>query len=94
MADLGFPGGRQPHRGVLQPINLLKFAENCMKIKEFGPRGGTSLAVSVGVNKSFKALDNKIRLSSQAVTFLVKYKISFKSYLKIEETSCFKCNFT
>ena len=38
VADLGFsPGGRQLPKWVCL---FIIFAENCMKMKEFGPRGG------------------------------------------------------
>ena len=39
-ADPGFPrGGANPKEGC-QPIIWPKFAENCMKMKKIGPRGG------------------------------------------------------
>ena len=42
MADPGFSpgGGPTPKLGLFYKF----FAENCMKMKEFGPRGGASLA--------------------------------------------------
>ena len=36
--------GYQLSRTVHKPIILQKFCRNCMKMKEFGPRGGASLA--------------------------------------------------
>ena len=33
-------GGWLPRAGVRQPISLQKIAENCIKMKEFWPRGG------------------------------------------------------
>ena len=32
--------GRYPHKWVCQPIIWLILSENCMKMKEIGPRGG------------------------------------------------------
>ena len=45
VADPGFPrgGGANSPEGRQHTI-LPKFPKNCMKLKEFGPPGGTSLA--------------------------------------------------
>ena len=42
VADPGFPrgGGANPEGGGANLIFGQKFPENCMKMKEFGPRGG------------------------------------------------------
>ena len=43
MADLGFPrggGANSPGGGGRQHTILPNFPKNCMKLKEFGPRGG------------------------------------------------------
>ena len=41
VADLGFPrGGGANSPGGRQHTILPKFPKNCMKLKEFGPRGG------------------------------------------------------
>ena len=41
VADLGFPrGGGANSPGGRQHTILPKFPKNCMKFKEFGPRGG------------------------------------------------------
>ena len=42
MADLGFPrgGGVNPQGGSANLLFGQKFPENCMKMKEFGPKGG------------------------------------------------------
>ena len=40
VASTGYTGGCQPKVGVLIYYFALFFAENCMKIKEFGPQVG------------------------------------------------------
>ena len=42
VADLGFPGGGGANSpgGGRQHMISPKFPKNCMKLKEFGPRGG------------------------------------------------------
>ena len=42
VADPGFPrgGGANSPGGGRQHTILLNFPQNCMKLKEFGPRGG------------------------------------------------------
>ena len=42
MADPGFPrrGGANPQGGGANLLFCPNFPENCMKMKEFGPRGG------------------------------------------------------
>ena len=45
VADPGFPrGGGANHPGGRQRTILPKFPKNCMKLKEFGPPGGTHLS--------------------------------------------------
>ena len=47
VADPGFPrGGGANSPGGPQHTILLNFPENCMKLKEFEPGGGASLAPS------------------------------------------------
>ena len=42
VADPGFPrgGGTNPHGGGANLLFGPKYPENCMKMKEFGPRAG------------------------------------------------------
>ena len=50
MEDPGFlKGVRQPQTRVYQPIGNF-FADKCMKMKEIGPRRGTSLAYLESAN--------------------------------------------
>ena len=43
VADPGFPGGgATPEGGAPTYYFAIFFAENCMKMKEFGPRGGST----------------------------------------------------
>ena len=49
MANSGFAwlkggGAATPEEGAQQPIKLRNFAENCLRMKEFGLRGGVCLA--------------------------------------------------
>ena len=54
VAGPGFPReGCQLLRWVLKPIILKLFPENCMEMKEFGPRWGVSLAHPLGSATAF-----------------------------------------
>ena len=59
MADLGFPrGGGANSPGGCQHVILPNFPKNCMKLKEFGPRGG-GRASKILLCRSTTAWDKK-----------------------------------
>ena len=66
MADLGFPrGGGANSPGGRQHTILPKFPKNCMKLKEFGPRGG-------GARPKFYYVDPPLK-----ITFKIKIRTIF-----------------
>ena len=63
VADLGFPrGGGANSPGGRQHTILPKFSKNCMKLKEFGPRGG-------GARPKFYYVDPPLLMSPGPVVY-------------------------
>ena len=74
VADPGFPrgGGANPQSGGANLLLGQKFPENCMKMKEFGPRGGVRVPCAPlrSANGHHRLLlrENKKKIQQQNVT--------------------------
>ena len=92
MADPGFPrGGGANSPGGRQHMILPIFPKNCMKSKEFGPRGGASLAPPLDPPLQYSEARSTKRVLAHtpkaATTFCVlRYRCSVKTTICCHDT--------